>query len=147
MRDSLNLLQQLNTYYGNNITLQEAQALLGVSGDRRSRELVEHIINKNIAGGIATINNVNNDGLDLRQFHRELIEYLRMLLLIKTGSSDTLELTAEDLKEIKELADKASLNQILKTIKRFGQLELSLDNYSTLPLELAWLIPPCRIQK
>ncbi len=137
MRDSLNLLQQLNTYYGNNITLQEAQALLGVSGDRRSRELVEHIINKNIAGGIATINNVNNDGLDLRQFHRELIEYLRMLLLIKTGSSDTLELTAEDLKEIKELADKASLNQILKTIKRFGQLELSLDNYSTLPLELA----------
>lgn len=137
MRDSLNLLQQLNTYYGNDITLQQAQALLGVSGDRRSRELLGHIINKNISSGIATINNVNNDGLDLRQFHRELIDNLRMLLLIKTGSSETLELTAEDIKEMKDLADKASLPQILKTIKRFGQLELSLDNYSTLPLELA----------
>jgi len=137
MRDSLNLLQQLNTFYGDNITLQQAQSLLGISGDRRSRELVGHIVNKDITAGIGTINNVNNDGLDLRQFHRELMEYLRVLLLVKTGSSDSIELTAEDIKELKEMAEKTSLNQILKTIKRFGQLELSLDNYSTLPLELA----------
>jgi len=137
MRDSLNLLQQLNSYYGNNITLSQAQALLGISADRRSRELMGHIVNKDISSGIAAISNVNNDGLDLRQFHRELMEYLRMLLLVKTGSSAALELTAEDIKELKELADKTTLNQILKTIKRFGQLELSLDNYSTLPLELA----------
>jgi DNA polymerase III subunit gamma/tau len=137
MRDAENLLQQMMTHYGKNIELTQAQALLGISGDRRSRELMGHIVNKDITAGIATINNVNNDGLDLRQFHRELMEYLRMLLLVKTGSSETLELTAEDTKELKELADKTTLNQILKTIKRFGQLELSLDNYSTLPLELA----------
>jgi DNA polymerase III subunit gamma/tau len=137
MRDSLNLLQQMHTYYGDNITLQQAQAMLGVSGDRRSRELMGHIVNRDIKAGINTINNVNNDGLDLRQFHRDLMDYLRMLLLIKTGSSDTLELTAEDIKDLKELAEKTTLPQILKTIKRFGQLELSLDNYSTLPLELA----------
>ena len=137
MRDAENLLQQTMTYYGKKIDLPQAQALLGISGDRRSRELVGHIVNKDIAAGIATINNVNNDGLDLRQFHRELMEYLRELLLVKTGSSNSIELTAEDIKELKEMADKASLNQILKTVKRFGQLELSLDNYSTLPLELA----------
>jgi DNA polymerase-3 subunit gamma/tau len=137
MRDALNLLQQLNTFYGNDINLPQAQAMLGISGDRRARELVNHIINKDIAAGITTLNNVNNDGLDLRQFHRELLEFLRMLLLVKTGSSDSIELTADDLKELKELAQKASLAQILKAVKRFGQLELSLDNYSTLPMELA----------
>ena len=137
MRDSLNLLQQLNSFYGSDITLPQAQAMLGISGDRRSRELVNHIINKDIASGITTLNNVNNDGLDLRQFHRELMEYLRLLLLVKTGSTDTVELTAEDIKELKDLAAKASLSQILKAIRCFGQLELSLDNYSTLPLELA----------
>lgn len=137
MRDAENLLQQMMTHYGKKIDLKQAQTLLGVSSDRRSRELISDIVNKNVAGGIVTINNVNNDGLDLRQFHREVMEYLRVLLLIKTGSADTLELTAEDIKELKELADKISLNQILKAIKRFGQLELSLDNYSTLPLELA----------
>jgi DNA polymerase-3 subunit gamma/tau len=125
------------TYYNKKISLPQAQALLGISGDRRSRELVNHIIHKDIAAGITTLNNVNSDGLDLRQFHRELVEYLRLLLLAKTGSSDAVELTAEDIKELKELADKASLSQILKAIRCFGQLELSLDNYSTLPLELA----------
>jgi DNA polymerase-3 subunit gamma/tau len=137
LRDALNLLQQLNTSYGNDIELHHAQAMLGISGDRRSRELVNHIINKDTAAGITTLNNVNNDGLDLRQFHRELVEYLRLLLLVKTGSSESIELTEDDIKELKELANKATLPQILKTVKRFGQLELNLDNYSTLPLELA----------
>ncbi|MGD0779315.1 MAG: DNA polymerase III subunit gamma/tau [Dehalococcoidales bacterium] len=137
LRDALNLLQQLNTFYGNELELHHAQAMLGISGDRRSRELVNHIINKDTAAGITTLNNVNNDGLDLRQFHRELVEYLRLLLLVKTGSSESIELTEDDIKELKELANKATLAQILKAVKRFGQLELNLDNYATLPLELA----------
>ncbi len=137
LRDALNLLQQLNTSYGNDIKLQDSQALLGISGDQRSRELVGHIIAKDATAGINTLNNVNNDGLDLRQFHREVVDFLRLLLLVKTGSGESLELTAEDIKELKELADKASLSQILKAVKRFGQLELNIDNYSTLPLELA----------
>ncbi len=137
LRDALNLLQQLNTSYGNDIKLEHAQALLGISGDQRSRELVGHIIANDATAGINTLNNVNNDGLDLRQFHREVVDFLRLLLLVKTGSGESLELTAEDIKELKELAKKTSLSQILKAVKRFGQLELNLDNYSTLPLELA----------
>jgi DNA polymerase-3 subunit gamma/tau len=137
LRDALNLLQQLNTSYGNDIKLEHAQAFLGISGDQRSRELVSYIINKDATAGINTLNNVNNDGLDLRQFHREVVDFLRRLLLVKTGSGESLELTAEDIKELKELANKATLSQILKAVKRFGQLELNLDNYSTLPLELA----------
>ncbi len=137
LRDALNLLQQLNAYYGNEINLPQVQALLGISGDERARELARHIINKDIAAGVATINSVNNDGLDLRQFNRDLVECLRVLLLVKTGSGDSAELTADAISELKELAAGASLHQILKAVKRFGQLELGLDNYSTLPLELA----------
>jgi len=86
---------------------------------------------------VATINGVNSDGLDLRQFNREVVEYLRQLLLVKTGSEDAVDLTAEDKAELKQLAAKTSLTQISKAIKLFGQLELGFDNYSTLPLELA----------
>ncbi len=137
LRDALNLLQQLNTFYGNDLKLTHAQVMLGISGDSRTKELVRHIINKDTAAGITTLNNVNNDGLDLRQFHRELVEYLRLLLLVKTGSSESIEMTEDDVKELKELANKATLPQILKAVKRFGQLELNLDSYATLPLELA----------
>jgi DNA polymerase-3 subunit gamma/tau len=137
MRDALNLLQQMMTYYGKTITLSQAKALLGISGDQRARELVRNIVDKDIPAGITTINNINNDGLDLRQFHRELVEYLRVLLLVKTGAGNSIEFTAEELAELKALAAKATLPQILRAVKRFGQLELGMDNYSTLPLEMA----------
>jgi DNA polymerase-3 subunit gamma/tau len=137
LRDAENLLQQLTTYYGAEIELQQVQTILGISGDWRAKELIRHIVNNDISAGVATINSVNSDGLDLRQFNRELVEYLRVLLLIKTGSDESADLTTEDINELRDLAERASLTQILRAVKLFGQLELGLDNYSTLPLELA----------
>ncbi|MEK7353389.1 MAG: DNA polymerase III subunit gamma/tau, partial [Chloroflexota bacterium] len=136
-RDAVNLLEQLTTYYGSELSLQQVQAMLGVTGDARVKELVKHIINNDISQGVATINSVNNDGLDLKQFNRELVDYLRGLLLIKTGSDESVDLAAEDIAELKTLAAKASLEQILRAVKLFGQLQPGFDNYPTLPLELA----------
>ncbi|MBN2074607.1 MAG: DNA polymerase III subunit gamma/tau [Dehalococcoidales bacterium] len=136
-RDAVNLLERLSTYYGSEIGLEQVQAVLGITGDMRSRELVRHIMNRDITAGLATINGVNNDGLDLKQFNRELVEYLRGLLLIKTGSGDSADLVAEDIAELKEIASGASLEQILTAVRLFGQLEIGIDNYPTLPLELA----------
>ena len=137
LRDAENLLEQLTTYYGTEIGLHQVQAILGITGDQRAKELVEHIVNNDIAAGVSTINSVNSDGLDLRQFNREMVEYLRELLLIKTGSEEAVDLTTEDIAELKELVARTSLAQISKALKLFGQLELGFDNYSTLPLELA----------
>jgi len=137
LRDAENLLEQLTTYYGSDIELRQVQDVLGISGDSRARELVKHIINNDIAAGVTTINSVHSDGLDLKQFNRELVAYLRGLLLIKTGSTEAVDLTAEDLTELKEAAAQASLTQILQAVKLFGQLEFGFDSYSTLPLELA----------
>ncbi len=137
LRDAENILEQLTTYYGSEVALHQVQAILGITGDWRVKELVKHIMSNDISAGMATINSVNSDGLDLRQFNRELVEYLRALLLIKTGSDEAVDLTAEDIAELKDLAAKASLPQILKAVKLFGQLEFGFDNYSTLPMELA----------
>ncbi len=137
LRDAENLLEQLATYYGKEISLSQVQAILGITGDQRTRELVRHMVNNDVAAGVATINSVNSDGLDLRQFNREVVEYLRELLLIKTGSEEAVDLTADDKAELKDLANKTSLAQILRAVKLFGELEIGFDNYSTLPLELA----------
>jgi DNA polymerase-3 subunit gamma/tau len=137
LRDAENLLEQLTTYYGNEIGLPQVQAVLGITGDERAKELVKHIVNNDVSAGVSMINSVNSDGLDLIQFNRELVAYLRQLLLVKTGSEEAVDLTAEDIAELKELAAKTTLAQILKAIKLFGQLEIGFDNYSTLPLELA----------
>jgi DNA polymerase-3 subunit gamma/tau len=137
MRDALNLLERLITYYGNDVSFPQVQELLGITGDARVRELVQHIMNDDTRAAIATINNVNSDGLDLRHFKRELVEYLRCLLLIKTGSQDAVDMTADDMTVLKEIANKTALGKILKTLKLFSQAETSTENNSILSLELA----------
>lgn len=137
MRDAYNLLEQITSYYGSDIKFTQLQAMLGITGDIRAKEIARYIINNDIATGMATLNNINNDGLDLRQFNRELVEYLRQLLLIKTGAVESVDLTAEDIAELKMLAEKSNLAQILRAVKLFGQVELGNNDISTLPLELA----------
>ncbi|MBN2238294.1 MAG: DNA polymerase III subunit gamma/tau [Dehalococcoidales bacterium] len=137
LRDAINLLERLSTYYGSGISLQQVQSVLGITGDMRTRELVRHIMNGDVSAGLATISGVNNDGLDLKQFTREMVEYLRGLLLVKTGSAASVDLVAEDITELEEIAAKVTLDQVLTAVRLFGQLELGFDNYPTLPLELA----------
>jgi len=137
LRDAENLLEQLTTYYGAQLGLEQVRAALGITGDWRAKELTRFIVDNDISAGMATISSVNSDGLDLRQFNRELVEYLRALLLVKTGSEAALDMTLEDITELKALASRASLDQILRAAKLFGQIDLGFDGYSTLPLELA----------
>ena len=137
MRDALNLFQQLYTYYGSNITLRHVQDLLGMSGDQRARQLVKQLIDRDVAAGVATVNAVRNDGLDLRQFNHDIVDYLRTLMLVKTGAADSIELAADELAETRELAALATLPGILRAVKVFGALDSQLDTFSTLPLELA----------
>jgi DNA polymerase-3 subunit gamma/tau len=137
MRDAWNLLEQLSIYYGSDISFQQVQDLLGITGDARVRELIKYIVADNVSAAVATISSVNNDGLDLRNFKRELVEYLRCLLLVKTGSENAVDLTGEDLNELKQLAEHASLPKVLKALKLFSQVETGTENNSTLPLELA----------
>jgi DNA polymerase-3 subunit gamma/tau len=137
MRDAWNVLEQLSIYYGSDVSFQQVQDLLGITGDARVRELIKYIIDDDVSKAVATINSVNNDGLDLRNFKRELVEYLRSLLLVKTGSEASVDMTGEDLSELKQLAEKASLPKVLKALKLFSQVEIGTENHSALPMELA----------
>ena len=137
LRDAENVLEQAVAYYGQTIALHQVMAMLGISGDLRSRELAKHLLNKDVAAGLNTINNAANDGIDLRQFNRELVNFLRDLLLVKSGSEDVVDATSEDLSEMKSLVTSGSLDYLLAAVKCFGEADIRLDNYSPLPLELA----------
>jgi len=136
LRDAENILQQLLAYHGNQIDFEQVQTALGVSSDPRVRQLAKHIVNKDIPAGLQVINSVNNDGIDLRQFSLGLMEYLRGLLLAKSRCYEALDVTAEDLAEMNDLAVKVTFEYLLKAVKLFSNVDFRSDNYSTLPLEL-----------
>jgi DNA polymerase-3 subunit gamma/tau len=139
LRDAENLLEQIYTYYGAEISLAQVQEMLGMAGDERARELVKHILQKDVGAGLRCIGRAVEDGIDLKQIDREVVSYLRELLLLKSGLDKEGSLTSEEMNELKTLTGASSLDDILRALKLFGQLESTLDNDTSLPLELALL--------
>jgi DNA polymerase-3 subunit gamma/tau len=139
MRDAENLLEQTVAYYGYQIDFPQVQAMLGITGDVRALELAKHVVDMDIAAGLRTINSVTQDGLDLKQFNRELVEYLRGLLLMKAGAETAIDLPEETLSEMRSMAERAPMAQLSKAARLFREVELQFDGFSPLPLELAFV--------
>ena len=137
LRDAENLLEQLVAFYGHEIKLPQVRTTLGITEDLRIKELVTYMINKDIAGGLKTINAVSDDSIDLRQFNRELVNYLRNLLLVKSGSESVVDITGEDIDDLKLMSKNVSMDYLWRIIKLFSEIDFRMNNYTPLPLELA----------
>jgi DNA polymerase III subunit gamma/tau len=137
LRDAENILQQLIAFHGNQVGFDQVQAELGAAGDSRVRQLAKLIVTKDISAGLQVINSINRDGVDLRQFNLQLVEYLRGLLLVKSQCDKALEVTAEDLAEMRDSVANSGVDYLLKAVKLFARIDFHGDSYSTLPLELA----------
>src|SRR4030042_805900 len=137
LRDAENILEQIVLYHGSNISLEQVRSELGLVGDLRVRQLAEQIIKKDISAGLSLINSVAVDGVDLRQFNRGLVDYLRKMLTVKAGAEEATDVTPEELKELKQLGSYVSMSDLSRIIRLFARVDFRTDPQSTLPLELA----------
>lgn len=142
MRDAESLLDQLMSYGSEEITLAQVQSVLGTVPSQAVGELVDQLLARNVAQGLDVINRVIGDGVDSRQFNRQVVDYLRELLLIKVGDDSSLvHVTPEVLQEMKGQVAQLSIRELIKIVKLFNQagLDLKASVQSQLPLELAFV--------
>jgi DNA polymerase III subunit gamma/tau len=99
MRDALGFLEQCRAYGGEKITYLEALEILGLAGPEVIYGLVQAVIEDNINVGFTTVAEVVGQGRDLQRFLRELILYLRRLILLQSGSDE--EKTLKDVSELR----------------------------------------------
>jgi DNA polymerase-3 subunit gamma/tau len=137
MRDAINMLEQVVDYHGRKLSVETVQSGLGLTGDARSSDLACLVLKGDLGGGLALIASVRDDGLDLRQFQREVVSYLRQLLLLVAGADSALSLTKEQTKEMKKLLEGVSKEQVVQALRSFGQVDVRADPLSSLPLEMA----------
>jgi len=137
LRDAENLLEQVVVSYGSPVGEDDVRQLLGLGGDEMALELVGHIIGKSVKNGIATVNNASEQGTDLRQLLRGTLEYLRALLLIRTGAGANFGYSDEIMGRLNGFAADAPMEQLVRALKVFAGVSMRRDAASTLPLELA----------
>ncbi len=137
MRDAINLLEQLVDCYGKALSLEQAREGLGLVVDARSAQLSTHVLQGELAQGLALIASVRDDGLDLRQFQRQVVAQLRGLLLAKVGAPPTDAWSDDQLADIRAQVADVSAERIVGALRAFGEADLRADPLSPLPLELA----------
>ncbi len=144
MRDSESLFGQiLSLGDSGKITLKDVQEVLAVADSSIVVEMVKLILDKKYGQAIEHINRVTDNGYDLEQFVKSVVEYCRKLLLIKVSptmkGSFFSEMTEEQVAELEDMSRKTSIPNLLRIIRAFVQSGEDIKSavLPQLPLELA----------
>ncbi len=140
LRDAISLLDQLAST-GDNISLELAQDLLGTAANQAVLNVVEALIGQKPDEGLAQLHQALDAGSDPRQFARQIVEYLRDLLLIRMGSADQVDATAEVRAQMARHAQALDNPTLLRYIRNFNQAAVDARGswQPSLPLEMAFV--------
>ena len=140
MRDALSLLDQLMSFTDGTLTLAQVESVLGARSAAEVAAFVERVIAGDVAGGLHALHTAIENGADPRQFNRQVVEYLRGLLLLRAGGdAAALEATEEEIALLRAQAGRVGLLALTVWIRAFSNADTGLKNgmYGALPLELA----------
>ncbi len=138
MRDAISLLDQLSST-GDRITLALAQTVLGTATSQTVLDIVASINEHDPAHGLETIHKALDAGADPRSLARQIVEYLRGLMLIQMGNTGQVEATADVKKQMQSHARSFSTSDVLRMMKAFNNAATDLRGgwQPSLSLELA----------
>jgi DNA polymerase-3 subunit gamma/tau len=138
MRDAQSLLDQLSST-GDRITLALAQTVLGTATSQSVLDVITAIMDHDPAHGLESIHKALDAGADPRSLARQLVEYLRGLMLIQMGNASQVEATADVKKQMQAHAKSFTTSDVLRMMKSFNNAATDLRGgwQPSLSLELA----------
>ncbi|MEK7664235.1 MAG: DNA polymerase III subunit gamma/tau [Patescibacteria group bacterium] len=144
-RDAESLLDKCINFTAQDklISLKEVKDLLGIVEVRQISQLVDLIIKKDAKETISYLSSLADEGVDLQEFAKTLIFYVRQCLLFKISSnlvsSENTGLSTEEIEKIKTQVINITERELQKMLELFIEAENKMQ-YATilqLPLELA----------
>lgn len=140
LRDAISLLDQLASF-GKKITLEMAQTVLGTATSQAVLDVVDALETNDPAAGLDHIHATMDGGSDPRQFTRQIVDYLRDVLLVHLGNADHVDTTAEVRTRMAAHAQAFSAPDLLRLIQIFNRAanERRGSWQPSLPLEMAFV--------
>ena len=138
MRDAISLLDQMAST-GKEITLSLTQSVLGTATSQTVIALVGAVLAHDPAAGMDAIHTALDSGSDPRLLARQVVDYLRALLLIQMGNTSQVDLAADIRVQAEKHARAFSAVDVLYMIKSFNAAATDLRGgwQPSLPLEMA----------
>ena len=139
LRDAISLLDQLSTL-GESISLDAAQAVLGTATSQAVIELIDAVLEEESGKAMDCLHTSLDAGSDPRQFARQVVEYLRGVMLVQMGNANMVDTTKEALQHMARHAQGfGSSDELLRVIRAFNKAATGSGGawQPSLPLELA----------
>ncbi len=142
-RDALGTLEQLVTYGGNEIRLEDVLENLGVADAELILDTAETLVQRDPKGALLAVKKLSESGRDETQFMRDLAAHLRHLFVVQTLGEvpDSFAVTAEHTDRLATQAERFSQAEIIRAIELLAAAIAAVKDGSEphLQLEVALL--------
>ena len=144
MRDALSLLDQCAAFhFGETLTYEHVLDVLGAVDNSVFRELFRAVVSGQTKECILKLEEMVIQGRELTQFVVDFIWFLRNLLLLKTAddAEDLLDMSEDNLKQLREDTTLADENTLMRYIRVFSELsnQIRFASQKRVLIELAFI--------
>ena len=117
-RDALGTLEQLVTYGGKEVKLEDVMDILGVADAELVLDAAESLADHDPKAALLTVKALSDSGRDITQFMRDLSAHLRHLFVVQTLGEvpDSFSVTADHTERLGTQADRISQGELLRAI-------------------------------
>jgi len=141
LRDAQSLLDQVISYGGKDVRDEDVVEVLGLINRKILYDTIEAIANRDTEQCMEMIEHVYQYGYDLQHYCRELLQYLRNLILIKVSQHPErlTELPEEELGILKKQAERFQSDQLIHLFNLLlkGEEEVAQSTFPRTMLEMA----------
>ncbi len=115
VRDCLSLLDQIIAFSGRSITSADVATILGLSETIFFARVIGLVADGDHTGVLESLQEASDSGRDFKMLYRDLLNFVRNLLLIAGGAPETmLAVSPEDLVTIRGVAERFSYTDLLR---------------------------------
>ncbi len=148
MRDSQSLLEQMLSFGGKHITVDEVHAMLGTADESRLALFAECMVRRDAARAITELNSAIADGVDPGQLAEQFLGYLRDVMTVAIGAPADLVRTADpsNVSDLKAYGNAWGLSTLLSAIQLLDESIVKMKHsvQSRILLEVA-LVQICTL--
>ncbi len=141
MRDAESILDQVISFSGKDVKRDDIVSILGLVGFDNISAFMDNIIEKKTAPLLELFQEMVFQGQDFRLFLKELMEYVRNLIVLKVSkeSKKLISLSSEEIDRLKGQAEKVSLDELHQIFKIISDVELEVkrSSYPVMLIEMA----------
>ncbi len=144
MRDAVSLLDQLLSYGDERLTLSRVEGVLGLVNAQTIGRLTDLMAAHDAAAGLALINRLVADGVELGQLVDQIVAYLRGVLFVRVARApEQLDLPQDVVALMTRQAETLTPAAILTALREFTEARAALRDQvpgvPQLPIEMAFL--------